>query len=119
MQKPPQNHPVHVAVDPAGPGEDRTVVRFGAAGAAMPIGRQTAANRLTQRWNADPVQFARDLGVELDQREQRVLRASMRGRELSGKRQARVLERVREKIEAGLRRSMKENREGVESEAVQ
>ena len=87
--------------DPARPGADHTVRT-----AVQPAFRVVSdAQRAVERdWNRDPVRFARDLGVELNRKERQVLRDAMKGK-TSGKIHRKVLEAVRQKIEAGLRRA--------------
>jgi len=75
----------------------------------QPNDSQTA---VMDRWNRDPVAFARDIGLHLDRREEKALRDAMKGETRGGRRHRRTLERVRVKMEAALRRIAVQNGSG-------
>ncbi len=94
-----------IGVDPAR-GRDRT-----SYGIRVISGEKQA---LEKKWDADPVKFARDLGVELNRKERQVLRAAMAGR-ISGKHQRRILETVRQKIERGMQQAASKTAEAPQA----
>jgi hypothetical protein len=98
-----------VGVDPARPGSDRTEIRL--VKPEQLSGGSSAANQppnsgatVTERWNRDPVAFARDIGLHLDRAEEAALRAALKDGIPGQRRQRRVLDRVRRKIERALQR---------------
>lgn len=66
------------------------------------------SGNLLERWNADTVTFARDIGMDLSKREQALLRGAMGGNYPKQRRDRRELERLRQKMETRLRKFAQE-----------